>query len=100
MGDEAGDLGPTAIASLAKLPADAVPLVGSVLGQRGAAAALLGHPITWPDQALSAASLAATYLATTRAAVYGFEVATAQSPRGAQRTLAQTTYRICASVNP
>lgn len=90
-GAEASDLGPTAIASLAQLPADAVPLVGAVLGQRGAAAALLGHAITWPDQALSAPSLAASYLSTTRAAVYGLEVATAQSPAGAQRTLAQAT---------
>jgi len=89
--EEASDLGPTAIASLATVPSSAVPLVGSVLAQRAAAATLLGAPATWPEPAWSAPSLAASYLESTRAAVYAFEVVAAQSPTGAQRTLALAT---------
>ena len=89
--EEASDLGPTAIASLAKVPDTAVPLVGSVLAQRAAAAILLGAPATWPEPPWSAPSLAASYLESTRAAVYAFEVVAAQSPTGAQRTLALAT---------
>jgi hypothetical protein len=89
--EEASDLGPTAIASLAKVPATAIPLVGSVLAQRAAAALLLGAPATWPEPVWSAPSLAASYLESTRAAVYAFEVVAAQSPTGAQRTLALST---------
>ena len=89
--DEASDLGPTAVASLATVPSAAVPLVGSVLAQRAAAATLLGGPATWPEPNWSAPSLAASYLASTRAAVYGFEVVAAQSPNGAQHTLALAT---------
>jgi hypothetical protein len=89
--EEASDLGPTAVASLARVPSAAVPLVGSVLAQRSAAAALLGAPATWPPQSWSGASLAASYLDSTRAAVYAFEVVAAQSPAGAQRTLALST---------
>lgn len=92
--EEASDLGPTAIASLGQVPSTAVPLVGAVLAQRSAAATLLGAPAQWPDPAWSTPSLAATYLETTRAAVYGFEVVTAQSPKGAQRTLAASTLAI------
>ena len=88
---EASDLGPTAIASLATVPAAAIPLVGSVLAQRGAAAALLGAPATWPEPTWSAPSLASSYLASTRAARYAFEVVAAQSPKGAQHTLALST---------
>jgi hypothetical protein len=89
--EEASDLGPTAIASLARVPSSAIPLVGSVLAQRAAAANLLGAPATWPEPAWSAPSLAASYLESTRAAVYAFEVVAAQSPTGAQLTLARTT---------
>jgi hypothetical protein len=89
--EEASDLGPTAIASLAQVSSAAVPLVGSVLAQRSAAATLLGAPARWPEPAWSTPSLAATYLETTRAAVYGFEVVTAQSPGGAQHRLAAAT---------
>lgn len=88
---EAGDLGPTAISSLASVLAGSVPLVGAVLAQRSAAATLLGRPATWPDEAWKGQSLAATFLTTTRAAVYAFEVVAAQSPAGAQRTLALST---------
>jgi hypothetical protein len=88
---EASDLGPTAISSLARVLAGVVPLVGSVLAQRSAAATLLGQPATWPDAAWKGQSLAATFLATTRSAVYAFEVVAAQSPTGAQRTLATST---------
>ncbi len=89
--DEASDLGPTAVASLATVPSSAIPLVGSVLAQRAAAATLLGAPATWPEPSWSAPSLAATYLDSTRAAVYAFEVVAAQSPTGAQHTLALAT---------
>jgi hypothetical protein len=89
--DEASDLGPTAIASLATVPSAAIPLVGSVLAQRAAAATLLGAPATWPEPSWSAPSLAASYLDSTRAAVYGFEVVAAQSTTGAQHTLALAT---------
>jgi hypothetical protein len=88
---EAGDLGPTAITSLSRVMAGSVPLVGSVLAQRSAAATLLGRPATWPDEAWKGQSLAATFLTTTRAAVYAFEVVAAQSPTGVQRTLATST---------
>ncbi|SDO75500.1 protein of unknown function [Pedococcus dokdonensis] len=89
--EEASDLGPTAIASLASVPDAAVPLIGSVLAQRSAAANLLGTPVTWPEPAWSAPSLAASYLESTRAAVYAFEVVAAQSTSGAQQTLARAT---------
>lgn len=89
--EEASDLGPTAIASLASVPSSAVQLVGSVLAQRAAAADLLGTPVSWPEPAWSAPSLAASYLESTRAAVYGFEVVAAQSTTGAQQTLARAT---------
>jgi hypothetical protein len=89
--EEASDLGPTAIASLARVPGSAVPLVGSLLAQRAAAASLLGAPATWPEPTWSAPSLASSYLESTRAAVYAFEVVAAQSPTGPQRTLALAT---------
>lgn len=95
--EEASDLGPTAVASLARLDAATVPLVGSVLAQRAAAAALLGHPATWPEQTVSDSSLVAADLSSTRAAVYAFEVVTAQSAAGAQRTLATSTLTILRS---
>ena len=89
--EEASDLGPTAIASLTQVDGSVVPLIGSVLAQRSAAATLLGKPAAWPEPAWSVPSLAATYLETTRSAVYGFEVVAAQSPSGAQHTLAAST---------
>jgi hypothetical protein len=76
---------------LATVPSTAIPLVGSVLAQRAAAATLLGAPATWPEPSWSAPSLAASYLDSTRAAVYAFEVVAAQSPSGAQHTLALAT---------
>lgn len=89
--EEASDLGPTAIASLAKVPTAAIPLVGSVLAQRSAAATLLGAPAPWPEPNWSAPSLAASYLESTRAAVYAFQVVAAQSPSGAQHAQALAT---------
>ena len=89
--EEVSDLGPAAIASLARVPSPAIPLIGSVLAQRAAAATLLGAPATWPETSWSAPSLAASYLESTRAAVYAFEVVAAQSPSGAQHTLALAT---------
>jgi hypothetical protein len=89
--DEASDLGPTAVASLATVPSAAIPLIGSVLAQRAAAATMLGAPATWPEPSWSAPSLAASYLDSTRAAVYAFEVVAAQSLAGAQHTLALAT---------
>ncbi|NYG05852.1 hypothetical protein BJ986_000339 [Phycicoccus badiiscoriae] len=89
--EEASDLGPTAISSLAKVPTAAIPLVGSVLAQRSAAAALLGAPAPWPGSNWSATSLAASYLESTRAAVYAFQVVAAQSPSGAQHAQALAT---------
>jgi hypothetical protein len=89
--EEASDLGPTAIASLARVSTPVVPLVGSVLAQRAAAASLLGVPTTWPEPTWSAPSLASSYLESTRSAVYAFEVVAAQSPTGAQHTLAMAT---------
>ncbi|GAB3070923.1 DUF4439 domain-containing protein [Pedococcus soli] len=88
---EATDLGPSAIAALARVVPGTVPLAGSVLAQRAAAATLLGQPATWPDPTWSEPSLAASYLDSTRAAAYAFEVVAAQSPEGAQHTLALTT---------
>lgn len=89
--EQASDLGPTAISSLAQVPQDAVPLVGAVLAQRSAAATLLGSPATWPEATLEDSALMAAYLGSTRSAVYAFEVVTAQSGTGAQRTLAART---------
>jgi len=91
---EAGDLGPAAVADLAGVPADVLPLAGALLAQRAAAAALLGTPATWPEPSWSAPSLAASYLQGTRAAVYAFQVVAAQSPTGAQRALARTTLAV------
>ncbi|KRE55273.1 DUF4439 domain-containing protein [Phycicoccus sp. Soil748] len=91
---EAGDLGPAAITDLAGVPAEVLPLAGALLAQRAAAAALLGTPTTWPEPKWSEPSLAASYLQSTRAAVYGFQVVAAQSPTGAQRTLARTTLAV------
>jgi hypothetical protein len=88
---EAADLGPPAIAALARVAPETVPLAGSVLAQRAAAATLLGEPASWPEPSWSEPSLAASYLDSTRAAVYAFEVVAAQSPKGAQRTLALST---------
>lgn len=89
---EASALGPTAIASLAKVSQGLVPLVGSMLAQRAVAARLLGSTVAWPDPTWSVPSLAATYLESTRSAVYGFQVVAAQSSGGdAQRTLADST---------
>ncbi|MEP6854696.1 MAG: DUF4439 domain-containing protein [Pedococcus sp.] len=88
---EATDLGPAAIAGLAEVGPETIPLAGSLLAQRAAAATLLGEPATWPDPTWSEPSLAASYLESTRAAAYAFEVVAAQSPKGAQRVLAVTT---------
>ncbi len=88
---EAADLGPAAVAALAGVGPDAIALAGSLLAQRACAATLLGAPATWPDPSWSEPSLAASYLDATRAAAYAFEVVAAQSPKGAQRTLAAST---------
>jgi hypothetical protein len=88
---EAQDLGTAAFVSAAAVTTSAVPLAGSTLAQRAAAAALLGVPVTAPVPAWTAPSLAASFLESTRAAVYGFQVVAAQSPTGAQRTLSRNT---------
>ena len=85
---EAEDVGTAAFAGAASLPASAEPLAASALAQRAAAAALLGAPIAVPAPAWHGKSLAASFLETTRSAIYGFEVVAAQSPSGAQHTLA------------
>jgi hypothetical protein len=91
---EAADLGPAAVAALAGVPAEVLPLAGALLAQRAAAAALLGTPAPWPEPTWSEPSLAASYLQGTRAAVYAFQVVAAQSPTGAQGTLARTTLAV------
>lgn len=88
---EATDLGPTAIAALGQVSSETIALAGSLLAQRAAAATLLGEAATWPDPTWSEPSLAASYLESTRAATYAFEVVAAQSGKGAQRTLALGT---------
>ena len=88
---EATDLGPSAIEALAGVGAARIPLAGALLAQRASAATLLGDPAVWPDPTWSEPSLAASYLENTRAAAYAFEVVAAQSPKGAQRTLALST---------
>jgi hypothetical protein len=88
---ESEDVGTAAFTGAASLPASAEPLAGSTLAQRAAAAALLGAPVVVPEPAWKHLSLAASFLETTRSAVYGFEVVAAQSPTGAQRTLALAT---------
>jgi hypothetical protein len=79
-----------AFAALAALDAKAVVSPAAALAQRATAATLLGKAPTWPAQESVAADLAATSLEATRAAVYGFEVVTAQSS-GSQRRLASAT---------
>jgi hypothetical protein len=88
---EAADLGTAALSGASSLPASAVPLASSALAQRSAAATLLGAPVEVPEPTWRGKSLAASFLETTRSAVYGFEVVAAQSPTGAQHTLARTT---------
>ena len=88
---EATDLGPAAITALGTVVPESMPLAGAVLAQRAAAATLLGEAATWPEPTWSEPSLAASYLESTRAATYAFEVVAAQSPKGAQRTLALGT---------
>ena len=88
---EATDLGPAAIAALGRVVPETLPLAGALLAQRAAAAALLGEAATWPEPTWSEPSLAASHLESTRAATYAFEVVAAQSPKGAQRTLALST---------
>lgn len=88
---EAAVVGAPAFRSLAHAVSAAVPLYGALLAQRGAAATLLGGTVAWPEAAWDSPSLAAGFLDSTRAAVYGFEVVAAQSPTGAQRTLARST---------
>ncbi len=88
---ESLDTGPAAVTALAAVTSTALPLAGALLAQRSAAAVLLGHPAEVPEPTWSQTSLAASYLETTRAAVYAFEVIAAQSGTGAQRTLAGTT---------
>lgn len=90
---EAAALGGSAFRSLAHAVSPAAPLFGAALAQRGAAAALLGGEVAWPEPAWDSPSLAASFLESTRAATYGFEVVAAQSPTGAQRTLARSTLR-------
>ena len=83
--------GPEAIGSLARLGAQPRTLVGALLAQRTAAATLLGARVPASAPTWQVPSLAASFLESTRPAVYAFEVVTAQSPKGAQRTLADAT---------
>jgi len=82
-----------AFRSLAGAVTPAVPLFGAVLAQRAGAATLLGGTVAWPDPTWQSPSLAMSFLESTRAAAYGFQVVAAQSPAGAQRTLAGSTLR-------
>lgn len=88
---EAAAVGGAAFRSLARAVTPAVPLYGATLAQRAAAATLLGGTVAWPDPAWESPSLAASFLESTRAATYGFQVVAAQSPTGAQRTLSGST---------
>jgi hypothetical protein len=88
---EGAAVGGAAFHSLAGAVTPAVPLYGAALAQRAAVATLLGGTVAWADPAWDSPSLAASFLESTRAATYGFQVATAQSPKGAQRTLATST---------
>jgi len=80
-----------AFRSLAGAVTPAVPLFGAALAQRAGAATLLGGTVAWPDPTWQSPSLAMSFLESTRAAAYGFQVVAAQSPTGAQRTLAGST---------
>ncbi|QGN57768.1 DUF4439 domain-containing protein [Nostocoides sp. HKS02] len=88
---ELADVGATAVAALARIDADARPLIGALLAQRLAAATLLGAARAVPVPTWKAPSLASAFLDTTRAAIYAMQVVAAQSPTGAQRILARTT---------
>jgi hypothetical protein len=89
---ERADADPDAFTSLAGVPAAAASLVGAALAQRLAAAQLLGGTSpTTPAPTWEASTVAASFLSTTRAAVYAFEVVAAQSRSGAQQTLATAT---------
>ncbi len=88
---EAAAVAGASFRSLAGAVTPAVPLYGAALAQRAAAATLLGGVVAWADPAWDSPSLAASFLDSTRAATYGFQVVTAQSPTGAQRTLAAST---------
>lgn len=88
---EAAALGGPAFDSLAHAVSPAVPVFGAALAQRGAAASLLGTEVAWPEPAWDSPALAASFLDSTRAAVYGFQVVAAQSPTGAQGRLARST---------
>jgi hypothetical protein len=88
---EGAAVGGSAFRSLARAVTPAVPLYGAALAQRAAAATLLGGTVAWADPAWDSPSLAASFLDSTRAATYGFQVVTAQSPTGAQLTLAGST---------
>jgi hypothetical protein len=88
---EGAAVGGAAFRSLARAVTPAVPLYGAALAQRAAAATLLGGTVAWSDPAWDSPSLAASFLESTRAATYGFQVVTAQSPTGAQQTVAAST---------
>lgn len=87
---EAAALVPDVLAGLARTRGRTLSLAGAALAQRGASATLLGSAPRWPEDAFTDADRAAWLLEATRAAVYGFQVVTAQSA-GAQRTLAAGT---------
>ena len=88
---EGAAVGGATFRSLAHAVTPAVPLYGAALAQRAAAATLLGGTVAWADPVWESPSLAASFLESTRAAAYGFQVVAAQSPTGAQRTLAGST---------
>ena len=89
---ERADAEPDAFTSLAAVPAAVASLFGAALAQRLAAAQLLGGTSpTTPAPTWEASTVAASFLSTTRAAVYAFEIVAAQSRGGAQQTLAAST---------
>jgi hypothetical protein len=88
---EAADVGTSAFTSLARIDADARPLVGALLAQRWAAATLLGAPHIEAVPTWKGPSLASAFLESTRATIYAMQVVAAQSPTGAQRILARAT---------
>jgi hypothetical protein len=87
---EAAALSAESFAALGALDAETVTTPAAALAQRATAATLLGRAPAWPTQEEVSPVLASAALEATRAAVYGLEVAAAQS-RGSQRRLATTT---------
>lgn len=79
------DVTPAALAALAEVSSENLPMVLSIAGQRGATAHLLGHAPPWQQLTGPTGAPAATLLDAYRPAVYGFEVLAARAS-GDERT--------------